>query len=593
MDLFLHVKVTLNKWMMKSYFYTKYTIMRSVNIDLDVLIKNGLIVDGSGNPWFKADVGVDGERIVKMGNLRDERADRVIDATGLIVAPGFIELHSHSDYLFLADPMAEIKLMQGVTTDVSGNCGLSSAPIGDHWIVFPPSSKFSENFTVVPLDRAKEIANSWGIDLDWTTFGEYLERVEAKGISINHCSLIGHFALRATVTGEVNDTRVSDVELEEMKELLAQGMEEGAFGFSTEHGMHVGVKFEEDEVIELCKVARKYGGVFSDDIGDFSSNFLGSVKKAINTCEAAGIPTIIAHLLVMGKENWGKVDTALRLVEEARASGLQVVCDMMPTASSGRARDMGRLLPRWAIKGGAEELVKRLRDPETRGKIKDEMKKGISNKWFKPGRYPLTADSFWDDTIYVVFCEGNRDYEGKTISEISKMMGVDSHDVILNLMLEEEGNVKWFQQWVNDEDLCKIMRHPSTIGFGGDGTVGARVLESEWRDDPLHYGAIPRLLGKYVRDLKALRMEDAIRKLTSAPAQFLGIRDRGLLKEGMYADITIFDANTIADKTKQYEIPSKPTEGIEYVLVNGKIVIDNGKHTKLLPGKIIRHDPET
>ena len=257
--------------------------------------------------------------------------------------------------------------------------------------------------------------------------------------------------------------------------------------------------------------------------------------------------------------------------------------------------DLDRFMPDWVSEGGSDKLVERLKDPETRTKVKDEMMAGITNKKYTAERYPLKKGekiTLWEDMLTVTYIGKNKVYEGKTISEISKMMGVDSHDVILNLMLEEEGNVKWFQQWVNDEDLCKIMRNPSTIGFGGDGTVGARVLKSEWRDDPLHYGAIPRLLGKYVRDLKALRMEDAIRKLTSAPAQFLGIRDRGLLKEGMYADITIFNANTIADKTKQYEIPSKPTEGIEYVLVNGKIVVDNGEHTKLLPGKILRHDPK-
>jgi len=560
---------------------------------MEVLIKNGVLIDGTGNPWFKADVGIEGEKVVEIGDLKNSDAETIIDAKGLIVAPGFIELHSHSDYLFLAEPLAEIKLMQGVTTDVSGNCGLSSAPIGDRWIVFPPSPRRREGFKVVSLERAKEIAKGWGMDMDWFTFGEYLERLENNGIAINHCSLIGHFALRATVTGDVKQKRVKDEELEEMKALLAQGMEEGAFGFSTEHGMHVGVRFEEDEIIELCKVAAKYGGVFSDDIGDFGANFLGSVNQAIKTCETTGIPTIIAHLLVMGKENWGKVETALRMVEEARANGLQVVCDMMPTASSGRARDMETLLPRWALKGGTKKIIERLKDPDTRGKIKEEMKKGISNRWFKRKRYPLTADPFWTDTIHVVYCGKSKMYEGKTISEISRIMGVDPYDVILNLLADEEGQVKWFQQWINDEELCKIMKHPTIIGFGGDGTVGAKRLKSEWKDDPLHYGAIPRLLGRYVRDKKVLTLEDAIRKLSSAPAQFLGLKDRGLLREGMYADVVIFDSNRIADKTTPYEIPSKPTEGIEYVLVNGKIVIDRGVHTKLLPGKILRHDVKT
>jgi N-acyl-D-amino-acid deacylase len=562
---------------------------------LEIIIRNGFVVDGTGNPWFKADIGIEGEKIVAIGDLSDIGANKDIDAKGLIVAPGFIELHSHSDYLLLAEPLAELKLMQGITTDVSGNCGLSAAPLGEKWIVFPPSSKRREAFKVVSLERAKQIAKEWGITLDWFSFGEYLEKLEKNGIAINHCSLIGQLTLRATVTGEVKQKQVKDEELEEMKTLLAQGMKEGAFGFSTEHGAHVGVKFEEYEILELCKTAAKYGGVFADDLGIYGATFLQDLKKAINTCEIAKIPTVISHLLVMGKENWGKVETALGLIEEARNIGIQIACDVMPTVSTSTyTRDMYTLLPKWVLKGGIKKLIERLKDPTIRIKVKDEMKRGITNKWFRMRKmYPLTTDPFWAETIKVVYCGKNKIYEGKTIAEISRMMAVDHYDTILNLISEEEGQVRMFQQWISDEELCKIMKHPAVIGSGSDGTVGARKLKDPWKYQDLHYAAIPRLLGRYARDMKVLPLEEAIRKLTSAPASFLGLKDRGLLKEGMYADIVIFDFNKIADKTTPQKIPRKPTEGIEYVLVNGKVVIESGVHTKILPGRIIRHEAKT
>jgi len=528
----------------------------------DVAIKNGYLIDGTGNPWFKADIGIKGGKVLEIGDLNSKDANRIIDAKELLVSPGFIDMHSHSEYSLLVNPKAESKIRQGVTTEVNGNCGDSPAPI--------------EGITAEAAEEAKE----YELDMDWSTLGEYLDRLERQGVALNVAQLVGHGTIRTAVMGHENRPPTRE-ELNKMKELVAQAMEDGAFGMSTGLFYLPGGFASTEEVIELCRVVAKYGGIYTSHIRGEGDPLIEAVAEAIEIGEKANIPVQISHHKACGVENWGKVEKTLRMIEEARSRGVDVTCDVYPYEACGAG--LVSLIPNWAHEGGVDKLRGRLKDPKNLERFKKEMLRGL------PGWESTVKQSGWG-RIKVIGWKGHKEFEGKTIAEIAELKGVDPFDLTFDLIIKKE-NPEMIDLAMNDKDVCAVIKHPlSMVGSDGWALAPYGVL-GERKTHPRSYGTYPRVLGKYVREEKVLTIENAIRKVTSSPAQKLCLRDRGILREGMWADVVVFNPKTVIDKAT-YEDPHRYPEGIEYVLVNGKIVVDKGEHTGALPGKVLRISKE-
>ena len=530
---------------------------------LDIILKNGFVVDGAGNPKFRADVGVMDGKIVKIGGLGSSKADRVIDAKGLVVSPGFIDVHTHSDFELLANPRAESKIRQGVTTEVVGNCGMSAAPLRGEY-----ASK-----------TAKSIRDKYGLTLDWSSFKEYFNRLEKQGVAVNIVSLVGHGNIRECVMDLENRPPTKE-EMKEMKALVAQAMEEGAFGLSTGLVYPPGRFADTIELIELSKVVAKYGGIYASHIRGERETLIEATREAIEIGEKAGVPVEISHHPAkIGA--WGKSKETLKMIEDARARGVDVTCDLH-TYSAGQTWLMA-LLPPWAQEGGPKKIIETLSDPEARERIKQDM---VEEKFPGPGPCGLVKRGMWNK-LMLTYCEKNKDLIGKNFAEIAKIRGVDPFDAVFDILIEEEtaGMIVGFYYGV--EDIRRVLEHPASM-IGSDGYALAPYgILGKGKNHPRSYGTFPMVLARYVRERKVLTLEEAVRKMTSLPAQKLGLRDRGLLREGMWADIVMFDSNRVLDKAT-YDEPYQYPEGIENVLVDGQVVIEESVHTGTLSGKVLR-----
>jgi len=529
----------------------------------DVIIKNGRVVDGAGNPWYKADIGITADRIVQIGRLDKEEATTVLDARRLIVSPGFIDMHSHSDLLLLINPKAESKIRQGITTEVTGNCGGSAAPLND-------LLKGEMRKTTPILDEAK-------LELDWSTMRGYLNRLDKQGVAVNVAPLVGHENIRAVIIG-LEDRAPNEAELKKMKKALSQAMEDGAFGMSTGLIYPPGCYAKTDELIELSKVVAKYGGIYTSHIRGEGDELVSSVKEAIRIGEEARLPVEISHHKAGGKANWGKVQQTLKMMEKARAKGVDVTCDVYPYTAASFG--LSAMLPPWTYDGGLPKLIERLKDSETRKKLRKEMQIGISG-WSSP----LKAAG-WDATL-IARSRLHKEYEGKTVKEITKAKKIDPFDFVFDLLIEENASVSVVRFAMCEEDVRTVLKHSDAMIGTDASAIAPYGALGKGKPHPRAYGTFPRVLGRYVREEKVLRLEDAVRKMTSLPAQKLGLRDRGLIVEGMKADVTIFNSDKVLDKSS-YTEPHQYPEGIEYVLVNGKVVIERGEHTGALAGKALR-----
>ncbi len=566
---------------------------------IDLLLENARIVDGTGNPWYRGDLAVDGGKIVATGRLGAVEAQRVLDVEGNVVAPGFIDIHGHSDYLVLANPQAENKIMQGVTTDIAGNCGFSAAPIGDVWLQEWWVEDPNERFTVVSRESGRQVLGRHGIDLDWSSLGEYYDRIEQQGTAVNYGGFVGQAALRLAVTGDY--ARIpNDEELAQMKALMAEAMEQGALGFSTESGTHKGMDFAIEELVELCRVAAAYGGRYACHIRNYGDTLIAAVKEALDVAEQAGIELILSHMMVYGLENTGKAAHALKLIEEARARGLPVVADMFPywfNEALHFSPLLTSLLPAWFVQGGDSAMLERLHDPEQRARLKAELEAGESSTWYVvPGRTkdeaygqsPL-ARAHWENELVLLSCRNGVQYQDQTMGAIARAMGVDPFEAILNLLALDPQARKVFVS-PNQDDLRTFMRYPG-MAFGTDGGLIQAILRPGV-PNPVLYASFPHVLGKYVREEGLLTLEDAVRKMSSLPARALGLTDRGLLLPGMQADLVVFDPDEVdgvpiydpaADRHTAYL-----NKGIDLVLVNGQVVLDGDTPTGALPGQILR-----
>jgi N-acyl-D-amino-acid deacylase len=532
-------------------------------IMFDIIIKNAHVIDGTGTQRFKADIGIEDSKIVKIGNLQSEKAAQVIDASGLTASPGFIDMHSHSDLTLLINPKAESKIRQGITTEVIGNCGSSAAPLNE--------------ILREEIRKTTPIVEEAGLELDWSTMKEYLERLEKQGTAVNVVPLVGHGSIRVCIMGHDNRAP-TEAELEEMKQTLAQAMKEGAFGMSTGLIYPPGCYAKTDELIELSKVVAKFKGIYASHIRGEGDTLFNSVKEAIKIGEKAKVPVEISHHKAGGKTNWGKVKKTLKMMDEARARGIDVTCDVYPYTAGSFG--LASMLPPWAHEGGSKKLLERLGDQKIREKLRKEMREGTPS-WPSP----LKAAG-WDAT-FIARSKGHPEFEGKSIEEITSSIDVDPFEFAFDLLIEENASVSVVRFAMCEEDVQTVLQYPfSMIGTDSSAVAPYGVL-SQGKPHPRGYGAFPRVLGKYVRERKILTLEKAIHKMTWLPAQKLRLRDRGLIKEGMYADITIFNPEIVIDKA-DYAEPHRYPKGIEYVLVNGKVVIERNEHTGALAGKVLR-----
>lgn len=517
----------------------------------DIIIKGGEVVDGTGASPFSADVGIRDGRIGAVGSL-ETKAAQVINARGLLVAPGFIDMHSHSDLALLLNPRAESKIRQGITTEVIGNCGSSPAPAKEE---------------TLDLLKAELDIESLQLHWDWLSMGEYLKRLEKQGIALNIVPLIGHGTIRTAVMGFENRAP-NDAEMKEIKELIRQAMEEGAFGLSTGLIYAPGSYAETDELIELSRVVAGYNGIYCSHIRGEGDTLLVAVEEAIRIGREAGLRVQLSHHKAVGKKNWGKVKESLEMIDSARESGLDVNADQYPYVATSNA--LSDALPSWMHEGGKESMLGRLKDPTVRERIRKEMK---------------IREGYWEDTR-IAYCETHKECEGKSIQEIAGLRKVDPFTATFDLLEEEKAVVQIVRFGLSEDDVRTVMKHPAVM-IGSDGSALAIYgALSRGKPHPRNYGTFPRVLGKYVREEGVVSMEEAIRKMTALPAQKLGLRDRGLIREGMFADITIFDPERVRDKAT-FTDPHQYPVGIEYVLVGGTPVIEKGEHTERLHGRVL------
>lgn len=515
----------------------------------DVLITGGRVVDGTGNPWFLADVGIRDGRIAAVGRLALAGADatRVIDATGLVVAPGFIDLHTHSDGALLRDGTAQSKVRQGVTLDIAG-----------------------ESSSQGPRDGLTGGGGRGGVDADWTTFTGYFETLERQGISMNLISHVSYHQVRRVVKG-FEESPATSAELDRMKQLTARSMEEGAWGLVTRFTS--GGPQHPEEVLELAKVVASYGGNYTSHHGSEGYEQEKEIDFAIRVAEEAQIPVHLFHFKMRARENWGTIDRSIAQIEAARARGLDITANQYPYTAMFHG--WSAFFPLWVREGGEERFSERLRDESLRERIKSD-----------PDFIAWAQEHGWWEGI--VLARASRpevqQYEGMRVVEIAAALGVaDPADVVIDLMAAEGGSISGVFHTMSEEDVRLIMRQP-WVSVASDGS--AINLEAAGVPHPRNYGTVPRVLGHYVRDEGVLGLEDAVRKMTSLPAQVLGLADRGQVREGFVADIAVFDPARIAE-TNSFENPKSYAIGIPYVLVNGTLVIDDGEHTGARPGRVL------
>ena len=507
----------------------------------DLVVAGGRVVDGTGNPWFRADVGIRDGRIVAVGRLADVDAARIIDATGLVVAPGFIDLHTHSDGPLVRDGTAQSKVRQGVTLDIAGE---SSSP--------------------APRDGLEG-------ESDWTTFTGYFERLESQGISMNFISHVSYQQIRRVVKG-FDESPATPQELARMKELTARSMEEGAWGLVTR--FESGGPDHPDEVLEVARVVASYGGNYTSHHGSEGYEQEEEIDFAIRVAEETEMPVHLFHFKVRGRENWGTIDRFIDQVEEARARGLDITANQYPYTAMFHG--WSAFFPLWVREGGSERFAERLRDEPLRERIKTD-----------PDFIAWAQEHGWWEGIVLARSDTPEHgrYEGMSAAEIAAERRVaDPADVVLDLMAEAGGSISGVFHTMSEEDVRQIMQRP-WVAHASDGS--AIDLDAEGLPHPRNYGTVPRVLGHYVRDEGVLTLEDAIRKMTSLPAQILGIADRGQVREGFAADLAIFDPERIAE-TNSFEAPKSYPLGIPYVVVGGTLVIDGGEHTGARPGKVLR-----
>lgn len=527
----------------------------------DVIIKGGTVYDGTGRKPVRADVGIKDDKIVRIGNLGRANAALVIDASGMAVAPGFINMLSWSTESLLVDPRSLGELKQGVTTQI----------FGEGWSMGPLNEKMKK--------QVKDDQGDLKYDIEWTTLADYLNYLEKKGVSQNVASFVGATTVRMYVLGEA-DVQPTPEQMQRMRDLVEAEMRAGALGIGSSLIYAPAFYARTDELIELCKVAAKYKGKYISHMRSEGNQLVEAVEELLRISREANIPAEIYHLKAGGKDNWAKMDKVLAMVEAARNKGMKITADMYTYPAGATGLDAS--MPPWALDGGYVELFKRIKDPETRKKILAEMRTP-TDKW---ENLRLMAGSP-DKVILVGFKnEKLKPLTGKTLGEVARLRGTDPENTILDLVLEDGSRVGTVYFLMDEENIRKQIRYP-WVSFGSDAeSIAPEGAFLKSNPHPRAYGNFARLLGKYVRDEKVITLEEAIRRLSGLPATNLGLDRRGFLKKGYFADVVIFDPKTIADKAT-FEKPHQFAVGVRDVLVNGVQLLNNGEHTGKFSGRAL------
>jgi N-acyl-D-amino-acid deacylase len=525
----------------------------------DLIIRNAKVVDGTGNPWFRGDVAVSGASIAAVGRVTGEAA-RVIDADGLCVCPGFIDVHAHGDFTPFDKAVVDYKLRQGITTEVNGNCGFSAAPVDPSTVGLV--RRYVEGF----------IAPEQGVPWDWQSLGEYLDSIAHAQLAINIAPLIGHGALRAAAMG-YEQRAPSAAELDTMQALMRESMEQGAFGLSTGLVYVPGAYAQTGEIIDIAKVAARHGRLYATHMRNEGERLFEDFDEAIHVGRRAELPVQISHHKAAGKPNHGKVRETLKRLENERAHGLEITVDQYPYTASSTT--LASVLPPWAQDGGVPKILERLRDPAVRREIKASM---VADQ--QHGEDMIRGCN-WDEILIAsVKSARNKVCEGKSLQQIAGMRGEELLESVFNLLRDEECAVAMIMFTMAEEDVRTVMRHPATM-------IGTDGIWSHGKPHPRIYGTYPRILGTYVREARLLSLEEAVRKMTSFPAQKFGLWKKGIVRQGMDADLVVFDPDTIAERST-FQDPHQYPTGLPYVILSGRVAVDQGRYTGTLAGRVVK-----
>jgi N-acyl-D-amino-acid deacylase len=541
-------------------FAQRQTRSASTLKSVDIIIRGGTVYDGTGRPPVKADVGITGDRISAVGNLSRYTAPTIVDAKGLAVAPGFINMLAHSESSLIVDPRSLSEIKQGVTTQIFGE--LSMGPLNDEM-----------------KRRRRDQQGDVKFDIEWTTLAEYLRYLEKRGIPQNVASFIGAATIREYVIG-LEDKPPTPEQLDQMRELVRREMEAGALGITTALIYPPAFFAKTEELIELCKVAAKYQGKYTTHMRSEGNQLIEAVQETIRISREAGLPAEIYHLKASGEANWPKMNQVIKMIEDARRQGVKLSADMYTYPAGGTGLDAS--MPPWVFDGGREAAYKRLQDPAMRKKIADAIRTP-TNEW--ENLYLLAGSP--DRILLASFrTEKLKPLTGKTLAEAARMRGEDPVETIMNLVLEDRSRIGTIYFLMSEENIKKQMRQP-WVSFGSD--AASIAPEGNFLKSAAHpraYGNFARLLGKYVRDEKVISLTEAVRRLSGLPAANLGLDHRGFLKVGMFADVVVFDPKTIADRAT-FESPHQLAVGVTQVFVNGVQVLKDGEHTGAKPGKAL------
>jgi N-acyl-D-amino-acid deacylase len=527
----------------------------------DIVITNGHIIDGTGSPWYSGDVGIQDGKIAAIGNLTANSRQRTIDAAGKVVAPGFIDMLGQSELTILVDPRLPSKIFQGITSEITGE-GNSIAPLND---------------AIISSDRVAY--EHYKINPDWRMLREYFARLEKQGMGINLATYVGATQVRRMVLGD-DDKQPNSQQLDQMKDLVRRAMRDGAVGVSTSLEYAPAPYAKTEELVALATEAGTAGGIYATHMRNESDSVLDAIDEALRIGREAHVPVEIWHIKVAGKNNWGRMPEVVGKINAARAGGADVTADTY--AYTAWYNDFSAFIPPWAHDGGTAKLVERLKDPATRDRIRKDMltpSRDWDNEWQEiPGPEAIMIGAVANPKLLPL--------QGKRLSEVAKLWNKDPIDALFDFLIEDPTTgVAVFG--MSQPDVTLALQQPwVSIDNDSEGTSAEGIL-GQAHPHPRAYGTFPRILSKYVREEKVLTLEDAIRKFAALPAQRMRLTDRGVLKQGMWADIVIFDPTTVRDRAT-FDNPNQLSDGMEYVLVNGVLVIDGGKMTGKLPGKVLR-----
>jgi len=520
----------------------------------DIVIKNGIIIDGTGKPMFNADIGVKSGRIKKVGDLSGEAAEKIINAAELYVAPGFVDVTNHSDtyWRIFLNPSLESLVYQGITTIVGGNCGSSLAPLVSHDMI-------------KSIRKWADVSN---INLDWLSMKDFLAKVEKNKLSVNFATLVGHGTLRrGLIQDETRNLSLREIHV--MKNILKDAIKEGALGFSTGLVYTHAKQASKGEIVELAKVVKKYKGVYATHIRGESHDLIESLEEAIDIAKSTGVRLQISHIKAMGEKNWHLVDEALNLIETAKSGGVDVDFDVYPYTSTGSVLYI--FLPDWVTEGGREMMIRRLKDFETRKEVIEEMKK----------------NDFDYSKVIISISSLSKKLNRRRIVDIAKSQGKSVEEAVIDILIASEGRVVTIMGVLSEKNVIKIIQHPFSIISSNGAGYNLKHKNSGELVHPRNFGSFPRVLGKYVKRERILSWEEAIHKMSGKPAAKFGIKKRGIIKEGNFADIVVFDPNEIKDLAT-IDNPYRYSRGINWVIVNGDIILEDGEYNGKRAGKVIR-----